>query len=50
MNEIYEDGTWKIVKRDGVNVILNGNGEEVDRVLIFDEAITLLKQYKASVK
>ena len=51
-NIVYTDSTntWKIEMKDGLHHILDSKNKEVDIVVKFDEAYTLLHQYKASVR
>jgi len=51
-NIVYKDHTalWKIEKKDDVYLILNHLDEVIDKVLNFEEAYSMLNQYKNSEK
>ena len=51
-NVIYKDHSalWKIIKEEETYLILNHRDEEVDRSESFEEAYSLLNQYKNSKK
>ena len=51
-NIVYTDSTdtWKIEMKDGLHYILDSKDKEVDIVVKFDEAYTLLHQHKNSFK
>ena len=51
-NIVYTDSTntWKIEMKDGLHYILDSKDKEVDIVVKFDEAYTLLHQYKNSLR